>query len=360
MNAVDEERVIRALHTLTTDLVVTERDVAVAHEKLRDRLQPVGPTRRTRVLVAAAVIAAAVGLGFTLGHLLGTDTHAELPAELPTTAPSPQLDVQAWDAPTGEFMAGRTPTTADLTGLWRTRVSDQSWLTLFGATGYTTTTNGGDLHGTAGNSGTWRLDGDTLTVRLDQGFCEPEFRHGRVVFTSRVVVMPDGSLHALVRPGDLGVHPKPAICRPAVGDRMIYDRVAPGPSRLVADLRPDSSGWASLDPARAAELRGVWVSADGSWLLTVGPALDYRAYRNGDPTRTPLDAGRLEIGPDGRLTATCRHGSMSADAQLTYSQPIDGLVDGLPMLRGEYAANSCPLALGETLDWRRVSDYWSP
>jgi hypothetical protein len=31
-------------------------------------------------------------------------------------------------------------------------------------------------------------------------------------------------------------------------------------------------------------------------LLTIGPALDYRAYRHGDPTSIPLDAGRLEIG----------------------------------------------------------------
>jgi hypothetical protein len=358
MNSVDEQRVIEGLQALTGGLVVTEQDITDAHSTLQDRLQPHKP-RRARVVIAVAAIAAAIVAGFTLVNTLGSHDTAP-PVVTTTDTPSLLLDPRAWDLTDQEFMAGVQPTRGDLVGLWHVRTSDDSWLVFFGSNGFTTTTNGGGLlNGKEGNQGTWQLQAGTLTTRITSGFCvTPTARPEDLVSSSRVVLMPDGSLHILTRPHDLGVHKKGGLCRGAAGDRMLIDRVAPGSSRFVDSFQPQDDAWFSPSRHNELSLPGVWVSADANWLLTVDLDLSYRAFRNGDPTTTPVDEGRLALSSDGLLRATCRGGGASAQVQLTSNQPIDGLVNQLLMLRGSYVDNTCGLAIGATLDWRKVSAYW--
>jgi hypothetical protein len=307
-------------------------------------------TATTTAAVAAVAVAILAGVAtFSLsGDRSGQPTGPsadELAQQL--------LDPDAWNGPTARFLDGATPTASDLVGLWRIRGSDDAWLMLLSADGYWTTTNGWDLFGggAVGNRGTWSLDAGRMTLRGKEGFLGNGFK---AVLDG--ALMPDGSLHQVTRPSE-GRCGTGVRCSPQrVPERFLYDRVVPGPSRLLRIL---TSAPATPLPSDAnhAFLPGVWVTPDSEWVVTVSPEGQFRAFRgSGDPRNAPDDAGHVDIDAQGHLTMACRNGAVSADVVLARTEVVEGLLPSGVRMQPSSVEGSCPSGLGTTLAWIRVSE----
>jgi hypothetical protein len=261
------------------------------------------------------------------------------------------LDPKAWDEPAARFLAGANPKGSDLVGLWRIRGSDDAWLMLLGADGYWSTTNGWDLfgRGDVGNRGTWSLRAGRITLQGQEGFLGKGFQQ-----VLDVALMPDGSLHEVTLPtaGRCGTG---VPCAPDdQPERFVFDRVAPGTSRLLTIL---TSAPSTLLPADAAylTLRGVWVTGD-DWVVTINDEDQFRAFHaSGDPSAEPDDTGQVELDSHGHLTITCRNGAVSAQVELARSEAVTGLLPSGVRMRSTSEHARCPSGLGGVLEWIRVS-----
>lgn len=341
MSALDDR--IRA--GLTADREVPDLWDAVQEGARRRR------ARRTAAATAAVVAVMIAILGVAKSSIFDSRDSQPAPAPQP---PSPQqlLDPDAWAGPTARFLDGSTPQSSDLVGLWRIRTSDDAWLMLLGANGYWTTTSGWDLFDPSdqGNRGTWSLKQGRITLNGNEGFLGKGFR--QVLY---VALMPDGSLHQVTRPRE-GRCGRDISCTPETEpERFLFDRVAPGSSLLLDILRSASGDRIDAEVADSY-LRGVWVTADGHWVVTINDEGGFSAFRDsGDPSARPDDTGHVDIDDQGHLTIACRGGSMSADVVLIRTDSLDGVAPNGVRMQLDSLDSSCASGLGRSVEWIRVS-----
>ncbi len=312
-----------------------------------------GRRRARRTVATTAVVAAVV-----VAILAGVAKLSLLDKREAQLAPTPQpsnsqqlLDPDAWSGPTARFLDGARPKASELVGLWRIRTSDDAWLMLLGADGYWTTTNGWNLFGggAVGNRGTWSLTQGRITVDGQEGFLGNGFRE-----VLDVALMSDGSLHQVSRPAE-GRCGAGVSCAPSVEpQRYLLDRVAPGDSLLLETLLSTTS--TTVLPLPSSYLPGVWVTADGHWVLTINQDGRFRAFRDsGDPSDEPDDAGHMEVDPQGHLTMACQDGTVSAEVVLTRTAAVEGLLPPGIRMQSSSVDSQCPSGLGDTFEWIRVS-----
>jgi len=352
MTSFDEHATIERLRTLAGDATVTDQDVAEARARLRARLtRP--PTRRPAVSVAAAVAAALAVVALLVLITLPGARRTDEPGPGPDPATQP-LDPDALRLPEGRFLAGRTPTTGQLVGVWHLRSSDRERVLAFGGDGRLlgghgemTSATDANLLGSPADAGTFELRGDSLVVTVSRAGCPDPW-----TVTSRVALMTDGSLHLLTT--DDTSTSADADCK--ADPRAVWDRVSPGPSVLLGVVRPGndwvhhSAAWTLVEP-------GLYVTRDGGWVLQLDSDRTYRAYRGGDLTAAPADSGRIlpeDAGP-GILTMTCRGGRIRSDVRLAHGDAVTGVSPSHQWLSGTVLRSGCTSGLGEgAWEWMRL------
>ena len=165
--------------------------------------------------------------------------------------------------------------------------------------------------------------------------------------------MPDGSLHQVTRPAEGRCEGATCSDEP---QRFLFDRVAPGNSPLL-DILSSASGISIDTEVADTYLRGVWVTTDGHWVVTVNDEGGLRAFRDsGDPSARPDDTGHVEIDDQGRLTIACGRRFISADVILTLTDPVPGLAPSGVRMQLHSIDGICGSGLGGSLQWIRVTD----
>ena len=350
MTAFDEQDVIQRLRALAQDTVVTDQEVVDA--QVRFRAHRSRPQRRGPVVLVAAVAAAvAVVALLVLATLPGPRT-ADRPGPEPGS-PTRPLDPDALLLPEDEFLAGTTPTAAQLEGLWHLRTDDEARVLMLGSDGRLLGTDSelgraddASLLDAPADSGTYAMQGDSLVVTISRVGCPAP-----TTVTNRAALMPDDSLH-LVMTADTSTSPE-ARCRAL--PRAVWDRVSPGRTAFLANLRPNgrwshqTAPWTLIDP-------GLYVSHDGSWVLLVDSDRGYRAFRGGDLAVAPADAGRIlrEDRGRGTLRLSCRGGQLSADVRISPGFSIHGVTPPQKWFSGTLDASDCASGLGDVVPWEWV------
>lgn len=317
-----EERLSRDIEAVTGGVVVTESDLREARKELEERVEGRRQRDRRRGIGAVAV-AASVVVGVATWQGLSGDDATPSPAP---AAPSPSV-LSDEDA---TFLTGEAPTRELLEGVWRLDNPTSSKLVvLFTADGAIAYDDTGELTTNPLATGTYDIDGDTISVTIDGG---PAGCSGRTL-SARVAVSETGTLPVL--PIDF----VGGTCGLPLRSRWVLEQVLPT-SEVYATLQnPPGNSW---DPPPAGEIVGIWydpggrllveLRTDGSYtaIAGVGEAVDVGTWVDDSSTRVTLTSSAQ--------SATCRAGDQFVLSRLRARNV------GTLALQGDLGRNDCGLA----------------
>lgn len=343
MNEPEEQRVIEALRAIPGGLIVTEQDILMAGNQLKDRLQSPPPRRRPALLIAAAAATLLVG---SLAWLALDDDEKSDPApanepQTPAQALREALEPNAYSlAPDGEgFLAGRAPTAADLAGLWTLRDPYATNLYLMTADGNWLL--GAPVNPAQAPHGDYTLADGVLTRSFAPDISCPTSGWAAAIAS-------DSSLRLEFSTGE-------NMCTPA-DNREVWDRLAPGPAPLMDYFRASAADAEFVAPRSSFALSGVFVGLDTGEVLDVADDGTYALYHDVREWESgPSGTGTLELArAQGGIDGTCgppERGSLQGTVAVTRLPRVKGFAHARQLLRMD--VEGCAFH-GTTL-WVRVS-----
>jgi hypothetical protein len=306
MNEREEQRVIEALQALNGGLTVTEQDILVANNKLRDNLEP--PSPRRKIVMAAIVAAAAVVAGMVIFQATEGDEGSSAPDvtnEPPTPAEvlTDTLDPDLYGVLPAA--AGPAPKMDQLAGAWVMRADLDSALPML------VTGSGKQFLGSPP-----RFVGSTLSGR--EWTRETSLEQGCPQTTTYSAGLADN--------GSLVLQTDDTNCTPGVG-LEVWDPITPGSpvANYLVAVSEDADWEGSKQPTVAP---GFYVAPRTGHVLLVSVEEGQTSYRyydsfSGQPTLA--DRGEFYFEPDA-LAADCAGGTFSGKFESATLPGVDGFL----------------------------------
>lgn len=322
MNARQEQRVIEALQALTGGLAVTEHDMLVANNKLKDNLEP--PSPRRRLIPVAVVAAAAVVAGFVLFQVVDSNNDAAPP---PTSDTSPAeealvaaLDENGYGGVHEDFNAGSPPSAQDLVGLWLLRAPYSGPLAVQTDLDWT--------HENIGNPKAFSsstLDGRSWIRKrdgLDAACRTANGQPGLPALPWDASMAGDGSLHLAFAGA-----PHQNSCTPA-DDREVWDRLVPGPSAIMDYFLEVTSELSWQIPMSEFSLSGIYVNVKDGTVLEILDGRFFYIEGIGKPGAATSSLGRLDHAAEpGALEGSCGSAEFNAGLRVGWTPAVTQYVE---------------------------------
>jgi hypothetical protein len=310
-----EEQLERDIAAVTGGVVVTDSDLKAAREAVDERIDRsrTRARRRTWAAVAAAAVVVPV-LGYAAFQLPGSVKDSAQPAG--TRAPRDGAAESAW-------LTGDAPTQDQLQGLWRV---DNDTVTLrFSPPDLVAMDDQGQVFGDPGVRGTYTLDGDLVTVRIDGGAAGCAGQS----FGLRASVPAEGALRVVPDA------PFTGTCAFRSVDYWALEELLPT-SDAVRGMTVPKKGFHPL--ADASGLSGLWMSDSGGHALEIDPG---GAYYVASGAGDLVDQGTWSLdGADLTLTSTADSRDCQPGDRLVLSG-VRTLDSGTSMIRATPTMNSC-------------------
>lgn len=343
MNQREEQRVIEALRAHTGGLTVTDHDIIDARSRLQQRLAPSRPPRRrTALAVAAAAVALVAGVATWL--VVDSDGSSEpAPADDPKTPVEvlrAALQEDTYAASGEQFLAGRTATASDLTGLWLLRAPYGPILTSFSPDERLW------MYGPA------ERESDAVAYSLDDGVLAISPAAGTDCPTTRwtTAIAPDSSLRLEFTTGE-------NTCTPT-DNRGVYDPLTPGASPVAEFLEDAATSADYVVQPNVRLVPGVYYAPESGHLLVV-EGNRYRYYTSAEVGAAPADRGRLDQRTeDGGavVAATCQGGGFTGTLDAGMTPAAGSLIPSLSAVRLA-AADTCASGVSAELHWVLMSAF---
>ena len=282
-----EEQLTRDIAAATENLVVTDVELRRARADLDQRIVRQRSRSRRRVVGSLAVAAVVLPvLGYLAFHLPGSEKDSVQPAG--TVSPREAAD--------NMWLTGDAPTQDQLQGVWRLdndRVHVRFW-----APDRVALDDAGGVVGNPAVRGTYTLEGDLVTVRIDGGWagCDGQ------TFSMRTSVPEDGLLRLA------GGVPYTGRCSFRSVDYWALERLLP--AGIYRHLGfPQHRHLPSL--TRRSDLFGAWVADGGRHVLEMDPG---GAYYVVDAASSVVDQGSWALSgsaltlTSSAASATCEGG----------------------------------------------------
>jgi hypothetical protein len=327
-----EELLVRDIAAVTGGVEVTDSELRQAREVLDERIE--GRRQRDRRRIFAAVAAAAVVIpvaGFVaLQTLNGDDKSA------PPVRPGPTKAVD----PYAQFLDGADPTADLVKGVWR--VDNGTVLVRFSPPNRVAMDNRGRLFADPDISGTYQIEGDLITVQVEEG---PADCLGQTM-AMRASVTKRGLMHVVhTQPGQGDCAPEfPEVA----DDPGSYDDVSWGleqvlpTSKILSGLAVAEKDWKKLP--RQQPLAGDWMTQGGGQMLELTRNGDYSVLAG---TGEVVDRGQWSRqGSTLTLTSSGSSPSCSAGDRLALGG-LEYANLGTPFVRGTVEENGCDGAWAE-------------
>ena len=340
MNEREEQRVIEALGALTGGLIVTEHDMLIANNRLKDNLEP--PSPRRRLVMVAVVAAAAVVAGLVIFQATDDDDSSsptpvdttETPAKILTAA----LGDDAYQVLPRDLRDGTPPTADELAGVWLLRPWGSAHLPLMVTeTGsYRVGVNEGSAWATSTLSGaTWIRE----TGGLGWGPGCPSTQ------TFTTALAGNGALHTEVARED-------NTCTFTDG-LEVWDPVGPGSA--IADYWQAMTNEAEWQDTASGVSGGLYVSPETGQVLEVSAnGRSYRYYDSSADNRVD-DSGSIEAEP-GAISASCSGGEFSGTFEAASIPGVGELLDRTTAIRITADAGNCGSSLTANRVWVLLPD----
>jgi hypothetical protein len=319
-----EERLAKDITAVTGGVVVTESDLRNARDSIDERIESRRQWDRRRAVIEAAAAAVVVlVLGITAFLTLGGDDETAAPANPgPTTS-----DLHAG------FLSGRAPTPDLIHGVWR--LDNGGVLMRFAPPNLISLDYEGRLFHNPGVQGTYAIDGDLITVSVDDG---PDGCGGDQ-FAMRASVPNPGALHfVFTQAGTDG-------CTGADKDeRWVMEQVLPTSQTWADAVVSGDSGWQPLSDEHT--LYGSWLTEGGGHVLEIDPG---GSYYVADESAEPIDQGQWSLrGTDLTLTSSAESTTCTKGDRLVLG-PVK-YVDSVPSaMRSTVQKNTCGVAWAEAV-----------
>lgn len=325
-----EERLARDIAAVTGDVVVTDSDLRKARDEVEDRIviDRQRTRRRSGLVVAAAAVAIPV-IGLAAVHMLDSSDNQPTP---------PSSSVSTSDEDVEEFLVGRSPTPDRVAGVWR--VDNGTVLMQFTADGSFQVDDRGRLFADPGGTGTYAIDGDLITLTVDDGASGCA---GQTVAMRASLPEPGSMRFVHTQPGTGNCVPENVIVdgAPAVTDNQWWEleQVLPTKSDYLANLNTShEKGWEPLT-ANKPSLHGDWLAEGGGYVLELAPD---GTYFIADESGDLADRGNWWLLPskDLDLTSSGLDGRCSAGDRLVLGG-LEQLNPGTLVIRGDVLLNNC-------------------
>jgi hypothetical protein len=310
-----EERLHRDITALMEGVVVTESDLRDARNAVDERIVLDRRRGRRRTAVLAAAAALVVGaVGVAAYQSFGDDAKTAPPAGKPRA-------VTDFDA---AFLVGTPPTAALVAGVWR--VDNGSTAIQFGENGTVRFDELGVLVSDPAVTGTYTIDGDLITVTLEDGPAECTGTE----FAMRAALQESGNMRFV-----LGEAPTEA-CLPLPVGQQTLEHVLPTSPGMAGLVLSTESGWMPL--SEEAKLYGDWQAEGGGYVLEIAPGGGYFVL---DESTDVVDRGRWSLrGADLTLTSSARSTECTDGDQLVLGG-MEYVDPGTTVLRATVEQNTC-------------------
>ncbi len=319
-----EEAFIQEVEAATSGIVTTEPELREARAELARRVD-VRRQRDRRVAVAAVAASAAVLLGVGAWQVFQDDPEKLSPVG-PVTGPSASADPEV-DA----FLSGGAPSPQLLQGLWRLdNPAESRMLFIFTADGHVTYDDTGQLTGNPLVSGTYDVEDDVITVRVDGGRSGCEGR----TMTWRAAMPDQGDLANIVP-----VDADPTSCDRPLRTLWALERLLP-PDTYAGIIVREGRDWDSLSSKEA--LLGTWLSGEARYAIELRQDDTYSMLAGAGEV---VDRGTWVIANSGStlvLTSSADSPSCQAGDQLIVSE-LRARDTGALNVQGDLQRNDCDL-----------------
>jgi hypothetical protein len=307
-----EDLLLRDIAAVTKGVVVTETDLWEAREAVDARIetQRRKDRRRSVALVAAAAVVVA-GAGIAAFQIFEADATV-VPAGPGLTEESPDVF--------SDFLVGVAPTTELVDGFWRLDNGGTSML--LAEDGTVQVDSRGAVVGDPATSGTYTIDGDSITMSFTAGTCAG-------VQVDMRASLPNTRHLRAVRLSDSA-----SACAELPLGSVVWEHVLPE-SAFAASFNVETP-WQPL--AGGESLLGDWFAEGAEHVLEIGQDGTYIILGAG---AEPVDEGQWSLrGSELVLTSTagsveCRDGDQLILSGMEETNP------GTAVVRGTVSQNDC-------------------